>query len=216
MRKEITRIEGSDGPTAVFVAGRNKGKISLKHRIQRFINKSRRNYIGKTIKAEAHTLDQVCEYIVNVLGYREIDSNQPEYKEEYDELRASYILQYKPELLGDLAYIPDLAEYTEAAITKYLDQIKMRQEAAKKIPAEVFDIDFYKFIRKDGDNESHFIIEKTHDYIGGGASGNTQTVRRHNREFKQVYRYYGVSQEDIDKKTERFEEVVRMLAMPKR
>lgn len=216
MRKEITRIEGSDGPTAVFVAGRNKGKISLKHRIQRFINKSRRNHIGKTIKAEAHTLDQVCEYIVNVLGYREIDSNLPEYQEEYNELRASYILQYKPELLGELANIPDLTEHTEEAIKEYLNLMKSRQEVAKSIPVELFDIDFHKFIKEDGDNEAHFIIEKTKNYIGGGASGNTFTIRKHSREFKQVYRYYGVSQEDIDKKTERFEEVVRMLAMPTR
>lgn len=216
MRKEITRIEGSDGPTAVFIAGKSEGKISLKHRIQRFINKSRRNHIGKTIKADAHTLDQVCEYIVSVLGYKELDSHLPEYQDEYNELRASYILQYKPELLGELANIPDLTEHTEKAITKYLEQIKMRQEAAKKIPAEVFDIDFHKFIKEDGDNEAHFIIEKTRDYIGGGASGNNNTVRKHNREFKQVYKYYGVSQEDIDKKTERFEEVVRTLAMPTR
>lgn len=216
MKEEITRIEGSDGPTAVFIAGRNNRKISLKHRIQRFINKSRRAYIGKTIKADAHTLDQVCEYIVSVLGYKSLDSNLPEYQEEYNELRASYILQHKPELLGDLAYIPDLEEYTEETITKYLDQIKMRQEAAKKIPAEVFDIDFHKFIKEDGDNEVYFIIEKTRNYIGGGASGNNKTVRKHNREFKQVYKYYGVSQVDIDNKTDRFEEVVRMLAMPTR
>lgn len=216
MRKEITRIEGSDGPTAVFVAGRNNGKISLKHRIQRFINKSRRAYIGKNIKADAHTLNQVCEYIVSVLGYKEMDSNLPEYQEEYNELRASYILQYKPELLGELAYIPDLTEHTEEAIKEYLNLMKSRQEVAKSIPVELFDIDFHKFIKEDGDNEAHFIIEKSRNYIGGGASGNTATIRKHNREFKQVYRYYGVSQEDIDKKTERFEEVVRMLAMPTR
>lgn len=216
MRKEITRIEGSDGPTAVFVAGRNNGKISLKHRIQRFINKSRRAYIGKNIKADAHTLNQVCEYIVSVLGYKEMDSNLPEYQEEYNELRASYILQYKPELLGELANIPDLTEHTEESIKEYLNLMKSRQEMAKSIPVELFDIDFHKFIKEDGDNEAHFIIEKTRDYIGGGASGNNNTVRKHNREFKQVYKYYGVSQEDIDNKTERFEEVVRTLAMPTR
>lgn len=216
MRKEITRIEGSDGPTAVFVAGRNNGKISLKHRIQRFINKSRRAYIGKNIKADAHTLNQVCEYIVSVLGYKEMDSNLLEYQEEYNELRASYILQYKPELLGELANIPDLTEHTEESIKEYLNLMKSRQEMAKSIPVELFDIDFHKFIKEDGDNEAHFIIEKTRDYIGGGASGNNNTVRKHNREFKQVYKYYGVSQEDIDNKTERFEEVVRTLAMPTR
>lgn len=216
MKEEITRIGGADGPTAVFIAGRNNGKISLKHRIQRFINKSRRAYIGKNIKADAHTLNQVCEYIVSVLGYKEMDSNLPEYQEEYNELRASYILQYKPELLGELANIPDLTEHTEESIKEYLNLMKSRQEMAKSIPVELFDIDFHKFIKEDGDNEAHFIIEKTRDYIGGGASGNNNTVRKHNREFKQVYKYYGVSQEDIDKKTERFEEVVRTLAMPTR
>ena len=216
MKEEITRIGGADGPTAVFIAGRNNGKISLKHRIQRFINKSRRAYIGKNIKADAHTLNQVCEYIVSVLGYKEMDSNLPEYQEEYNELRASYILQYKPELLGELANIPDLTEHTEESIKEYLNLMKSRQEMAKSIPVELFDIDFHKFIKEDGDNEAHFIIEKTRDYIGGGASGNNNSVRKHNREFKQVYKYYGVSQGDIDNKTERFEEVVRMLAMPTR
>lgn len=216
MKEEITRIEGSDGPTAVFIAGRENRKISLRHRIQRFINKTRRAHIERSIKAGSHTLDQVSRYVVNVLGYREIDSQQPEYQDEYNELRASYILQYRPELLGDWVNILDLTEHTEEVITEHLEHMKLCQEAAKDIPVEVFDIDFHKFIREDGDNESHFIIEKTKNYIGGGASGDTQTVRRHNREFKQVYRYYGVTQEDIDNKTDRYEEVVRMLALPVR
>jgi len=216
MNEKITKIQGSDGPTAVFVAGKNNSKILLKRKIQRFINRTRRAHIEKTIKADAHTLDEVCEYIVSVLGYKEICPDQTEYQEDYNELRASYVLQYKPELLGDLAYIPDLTEHTEEAITEYLDKMKMRQEAAKGISAKVFDIDFQKFVKQNGDNEAHFIIEKSRNYIGGGASGNTKTVRRHNREFKQVYRYYGVSQDDIDSKSERFNDVVRTLAMPTR
>ena len=216
MKEDITRIGSLDGPTAVFIAGNNNGKISLKHRIQRFINRTRRVYIEKTIKADAHTLDEVCEYIVSVLGYKEIGSDQTEYLEEYNELRASYILQYMPELLGDLAYIPDLTEHTEEAITEYLEKMKQRQELAKGISKEVFDIDFHKFVKQNGDNEAHFIIEKSRKYIGGGASGNTKTVRSHNREFKQVYKYYGVSQYDIDSKSERFNDVVRTLALPTR
>lgn len=206
---EKNRIGSSDGPTAVFVAGRN---ITFKQKVQRFINQTRRNHIAKSIKADAHTLDEVCEYIVNVLGYRELELDKQDYKEEYDDMRASYIFQYKPKLLGDLSNIPDLTEDTEEAINEYLEMIKNRQDAAKDISKELFDIDFHKFIKEDGDNEAHFIIEKTRNYIGGGASGNTKMVRMHKREFKQVYRYYGVSQEDIDNKTERFEEVVMTLA----
>ena len=209
MTEEISKIGSSDGPTAIFVAGRN---ITFKQKVQRFINQTRRNHIAKSIKADAHTLDEVCEYIVNVLGYRELEPDKQDYKEEYDDMRASYIFQYKPELLGDLANIPDLTEDSEEAINEYLEMIKNRQDVAKDISKELFDIDFHKFIKEDGDNEAHFIIEKTRNYIGGGASGNTKMVRMHNREFKQVYRYYGVSQEDIDNKTERFEEVVMTLA----
>lgn len=62
-------------------------------------------------------------------------------------------------------------------------------------------------------NESRFVIEKNYDYIGGGASGNKHSVRKFNRDFRRVYRYYGVSQYDIDNKSERFEEVVRTLAI---
>ena len=118
--------------------------------------------------------------------------------------------------MGNLAYIPDLTEHTEEAIAEYLEKMKLRQEVAKGISKEEFDIDFHKFVKQNGDNEAHFIIEKTSDYIGGGASGNTKTVRNHNREFKQVYKYYGVSQEDIDNKSERFKEVVSTLALPVR
>ena len=85
-----------------------------------------------------------------------------------------------------------------------------------EIPVEFFDIDLHIYTKENGDNESHIIVEKTRNYIGGGASGNTRMVRRHNREFKKVYRYYGVSDEDIKNKSERFEEVVRMLALPMR
>ncbi len=100
-----------------------------------------------------------------------------------------------------MANIPDLTDHTQEVIKEYLELMKSRQEAAKEIRTEIYDIDFHKFIKEDGDNEAHFIIEKTKDYIGGGASRNTATIRKYDRKFKQVYRYYGVSQEDIDNKS---------------
>lgn len=66
MKEEITRIEGYDGPTAVFIAGRNKENIALRQRIQRFINRTRRKYIENHIKAEPHTINQVY---VTLLAY---------------------------------------------------------------------------------------------------------------------------------------------------
>ena len=216
MKEEISRIATSDGPTAVFIAGKTNGSITLRQRIHRFINRTRRKYIEEHIKAEPHTINQVCEYIVDKLGYIELSKEDSKYQEDYQEMRASYLIQYEPELLGSFAHIGDLTEQSEEAINYYLSQLKLQQEAAKKVPVEFFDIDLHIYTKENGDNESHIVVEKTRNYIGGGASGNSNTVRRHNREFKKIYKYYGVSDEDIQNKTERFEEVVRMLALPMR
>lgn len=211
MKEGNTGMKGSDGPTAVFVAGRKSGKVSLKQRIRRYVYGIRTAQVERRLKVGAHTLNQVCGYLVNELGYRELEKDHPDYQEEYEEMRASMILQYKPELLEDPAAMEDLTAHTQEAVNEYLERMKLRRESAKKIPAEVFDIDFHKFVKEEGGNESHFMVETTHHYIGGGASGNTGTVKKYQREFKQVYRYYGVTQEDMDNKTERYKEVVRML-----
>ena len=50
-----------------------------------------------------------------------------------------------------------------------------------------------------------------YDYIGGGASGK-KTIKEFDKVFKDVYRYYGVTKEDIVNKTKRYDMVVRTLA----
>ena len=56
-------------------------------------------------------------------------------------------------------------------------------------------------------------IEKRFDYIGGGSSGNKKITKRFQRIYKDIYRYYGVSNDDIKNKTERYEKVVRVLSL---
>jgi hypothetical protein len=57
----------------------------------------------------------------------------------------------------------------------------------------------------------YITIEKRFGYIGGGVSGNKKEMRRFHKIFKDVHRYYGVTGEDIQKKSKRYEEVVRAL-----
>ena len=52
----------------------------------------RKNRVEKSIKADAHTMDEVSEYIVNELGYIEVDKSEFRYKEEYREMRASFLM----------------------------------------------------------------------------------------------------------------------------
>ena len=98
-------IGGADGPTAIAVIKKNS-KLTLRQKIEKCRYKIKRACVERTIKANSHTLDEVIDYIVNVHGFTEIVND--EVRQEYEEMRASFILQYAPELLGEYATMPQL------------------------------------------------------------------------------------------------------------
>ena len=203
-------IRGADGPTAISVIKRNS-KLTLKQKIGKFKYKLKRAYVERTIKANSHTLDEVIDYIVNVHGFTEIVND--EVRQEYEEMRASFILQYAPELLGEYATMPRLKSESKEDIQAHIKQFQIRQQKAMEIPVAEFDIDFHKFQISFGDiNDNMYItIEKRFAYIGGGASGNKKEMRKFQRIYRDVHRYYGVTSEDIENKSKRYEQVVRAL-----
>ena len=203
-------IRGAEGPTAVSVIKRNS-KLTLKQKIGKFKYKLKRAYVEATIKAKSHSIDEVMDYIVNVHGFAEIVND--EVRQEYEEMRASFILQYAPELLGEYATMPRLKSESKEDIQAHIKQFQIRQQKAMEIPVEEFDIDFHKFRISFGDiNDNMYItVEKRFAYIGGGASGNKKEMRKFQRIYRDVHRYYGVTSEDIENKSKRYEQVVRAL-----
>ncbi|MBQ7955905.1 MAG: hypothetical protein IJ282_09155 [Lachnospiraceae bacterium] len=199
-----------DGPTSVFLMKRN-GKLTLRQRLEKFRYKIKRAYVEKTLKANSHSLDEVMDYIVNVHGFVEMEGEGV--RQEYEEMRASSILQYAPELLGEYATMPQLKSESEEDIREYINQSVERQKKAMEIPMEEFDIDFHKFQNSGADTNDniYIIVEKRFAYIGGGASGNKKVMRRFQKIYKDVHRYYGVTKEDIAKKSKRYEQLVRAL-----
>lgn len=205
------RIIGkSDGPTAVTVIKRNS-KLTWKQKLEKCKYKIKRAYIEHTIKAKSHSLDEVIDYIVNVHGFIELDNDEVRF--ERDELRASFIMQYAPELLGEYATMPRLKSEYKEDIEAYIKQFQVRQQRAKEVPVSEFDIDFHKFQISFGDinDNMYIIVEKRFAYIGGGVSGDKKVMRRFHRIFKDVHKYYGVTAEDIKNKTKRYEQVIRAL-----
>lgn len=203
-------IGGADGPTAVAVIKKNP-KLTLMQKLEKCRYKIKRAYIERTIKANSHTLDEVMDYIVDVHGFVEIKDD--EMRQAYEELRASFILQYAPELLGEYATMPRLKSESKEDIQAHIKQFQVRQQMAMEIPVAEFDIDFHKFqIASDDINDNMYItIEKRFAYIGGGASGNKKEMRKFQRIFRDVHKYYGVTSEDIEIKSKRYEQVVRAL-----
>ena len=209
MRKN-TIIGRADGPTSVFLIKKN-AKLTLRQKLEKCRYKLKRAYVERTIKANSHTLDEVIDYIVNVHGFVEVEGE--EVRTEYEEMRASFIMQYAPELLGEYATMPQLKSESKEDIMVHIGEFQKRQQRAMEIPIEKFDIDFHKFqIPFDDINDNKYIIiEKRFAYIGGGVSGNKKEMKRFHKIFKDVHKYYGVTREDIEMKSKRYEQVVRAL-----
>ena len=204
-------IGKSDGPTAVTVIKRNS-KLTWKQKLEKCKYKIKRAYVEYTIKAKGHSLDEVIDYIVNVHGFVELDNDKVRF--ERDELRASFIMQYAPELLGEYATMPRLKSESKEDIEEQIKQFQVRQQRAMEVPVSEFDIDFHKLqiSFEDINDNMYIIVEKRFAYIGGGVSGDKKVMRRFHRIFKDVHRYYGVTAEDIKNKSKRYEQVIRALS----
>lgn len=209
----VSVIRGADGPTSVFLLKKN-AKLTLRQKIQRTKNKIKRFYVGKPLSCESHGLDEVMEYIINRYGFVEVDKDAEEVAEEYQQMRASFIIQYAPELLGESIAYPKLKSELPEDLEVYIRQSEERMQRAMEIPSTEFDIDFHKFKKSfdDINDNMNLVIEKKYAYIGGGADGNKKVIKSFQRIYKDVYRYYGVTKEDKISKSERYKDVVRALS----
>lgn len=205
-------IGGADGPTSVFIVKEN-ARLTLRQKLERFKNKRKRVSVERKIHSGSHSLDEVMEYLVTRYGFAEIEKDSAEAAEEYRQMRASFLIQYAPELLGEYAVLPELKSELREDILSYLNQVEQQTQRAMEVPKEQFDIDFHMFrkIMNDADSMIDITIEKNYAYIGGAASGSKSMIRKFRKIEKDVYRYYGVTEEDIQKKSRRYQELVQML-----
>lgn len=205
-------IGESDGPTSVFIGGRKKKTI--KQRVHKRIFELRKSWYSLWLRPNAHTMAEVINYIKEKYGFTEVEKDTKEYIRQCDEMRASFIMQYKPELLGEYANPPKLLSRDEEGIRDFQERLKLRQQKAKEISEDEFSIDFHILRKKENENNMHIDIEARFGYISGGFSGHGKNGKRSfNKIYKDVYRYYGVTKEDIANKTKRYQELLTTLAM---
>ena len=204
----VSIIGGADGPTSVFIAGHSK-KQPLKLRIKNSIYRYKRKKVEKTIVANPHSLYETVQYAKEKYGLTETASVDREYIEQIKCLKESLILQYEPELLGEMKDIPLPDYFNEASVKEYLGKIKTRSE----MPDSVIPMDFHLYKIRIDDDFLEMEIDYTWNIFGTSYSGNKAVMKRFKRIARDLYSYYGVTEEDIRNKTKRYSSLVTNLSL---
>lgn len=220
MKKSVrayTVIGGADGPTSVFLVGKNQKGQSLhtriKHACGQYRYRRRRKKVIRKITANPHTLDEVITYITEKYNAVEVSPKNHRYMEQRKNCKASLVQKLHPELLGESWVVerPDVSD--EESVRRFLERVNQQQEKAAQVSEELFPVDYhlYHFSYK-GYGEVDVEIEKNHEFISTSSSAHKGKIKLVNRAVNDIYLYYGVSKEDIANKTERYGMLVSVLA----
>lgn len=220
--ESVSIIGGADGPTSIFLIG-NKGKRKLGERIRGFFYEKKRQRVKKKITANPHTLEELTDYLKMEYGARELSKKSRSYQEQRKSMKEALIVRYRPELLGDLAQIrfpreefsgkENISKEGKKALEEMWKKCEQRSRRAEEIPEDVFPMDFHIYeIRDLRGGRVQTGIETVWEQMGVSWSGNPKRKRQLNRVSRNIYLYYGVSEEDIKNKTERYDLLVTALS----
>ena len=207
----VSIIGGADGPTSIFIAGRAQ-KRPLKVRIRSILYRFKRKRAEKKVVAGEHTLDELVQYAKNSYNLIETNSSERKYIEQQNNLKESLILQHKPEILGEMKDIPKPNIYNEKSIREYLCKIEARREMIAEMPDNVIPMNFHLYEIRIGDDSLEMDIDYIWNIFAISYSGNKKVMKQFQKISKDLYIFYGVSEDDIKKKTERYLSLVTVLS----
>lgn len=208
----VSIIGGADGPTSVFIAGGAGQKAPLKARIRNAIYRLKRKMAEKRVTAGVHTLDELVQYAENKYHLIETDPNERKYTEQRKSLKESLILQHQPEVLGEMKEIPEPDFSNEGSVREYLSKIENRSRMIAEMSDDVIPMDFHLYEIKIGTGNFEIQIDYRWNLFSISYSGNKKVMKQFEKISKDLYRYYGVSEEDIQKKTKRYLSLVLALS----
>lgn len=208
--KAVSIIGGADGPTSIFIAGQT-GKLSLKERVSRYLYRCRRKRVEGKIKPGAHTLQEVTAYVVEKYHAVEMPEQRMSYIEQRKCLKESLIITNRPELLGDMKEISKPEVYNEDTIREFRHQIALRSEVIADMPDDVIPMDFHIYEIHVDEGWMEIAIDYLWDILECSYSRNKKVMKLLKEMAKDIYLYYGVTEEDIRNRSQRYASLITML-----
>ncbi len=207
----VSIIGGADGPTSIFIAGKDC-KVKLTTRIQNYFRKIKRNRIKKRITANPHTLEEVVQWLKQEYGAVEVLSSLHNYLEQRNSLKASLIMRHRPDLVGELMNLEPPDREDVETLKVFLEQIHEQNRMIEEIADDIFPMDFHIYEIKWAENDRIWIsVETVWQVLDGSFSGEKKTMKQLRKLFKKIYLYYGVTVEDIKNETERYKSLLGVL-----
>ncbi len=203
--KAVSIIGGADGPTSIFIVGRI-GRKTLKDRVRNYFYKCKLKRTEKKIHADGHTLNEVISYANERFMVTEVSVEEKKYIEQRKYLKESLILKHRPELLDGIEDVKMPKEWNEDSTKEFLRQSEIRSERIAEIPDNQMPMDFHLYEIRMGNGYLEMEVDYLWDILGISYSGNQ--LKKIARE---LYLYYGVTEEDIQVKSERYSSLLTML-----
>ncbi len=218
--RSISIIGGAEGPTSVWIVG--KGRHQDKNPFRRMSNflrskrytRSRRR-AEKRIRAGAHTLEETLLYIEEKYGAVQAGSAYPHYEERREQLRCTLLQKEKPELAGTLVPIPPPADFEDKdAVREWMRRVDEQAEEclrkAAAVPEEDFPFDYALYLIDQGEaGRIEIETESIRQILSISYAGSKRVLAPVTRE---IYLYFGVTKEDIQRRSERYTSLVTELA----
>lgn len=219
----VTIIGGSDGPTSVFLAGKLGGKkanplrrLRDQWRYQRL--KKRRARVMKALRPKPHTPDELVRYIKKKYHAVELAPDSKRAKEGYRNHKCSIAWKEQGERLAQMGYVSPVekspANFSDrAAVEEWHQYLQEYEEAAAGLSDSLVPMDYHIYqIRFAHGGKLEVEMEKIRGMLGVGFHAPKKKIRQMKKIQRDIYFYYGVSQEDIKNSTDRYLTLVTVLA----
>lgn len=214
----VQMIAGSDGPTSVFVAGRPYPRNffpDIRDAWQKKKQQRKKERILSQLRAEPHSLEEVVAYLYEHYPVTEYGRNHRRAKEGYRNVKAALVQKYAPELPGISLEEFKPSDFSDReAVARYLERCREYQEKAEQVSEDRFPMDYHFYeVVVEGCGEIQVEIEFVHLFFAAGCTARRGKRKAAEKVLREIYLYYGVTQEDIEKNTERMKTLMAVLLM---
>lgn len=211
-KSQVSIIGGADGPTSVFIAGHSKNR-SIRIRIKNCIYRYKRKKAEKAIVSNPHSLSETVKYAKDQYGLTETAFTDRKYIEQIKCLKESLILQHKPELLGEMKDIPTPDFSDEESIKEFWSRTEARSKMIAEMPDNIIPMNYHLYEMRIDGNSLEMGIDYTWNIFGVSYSGNKTAVKEFKKITRDLYSYYGVTENDIKNKTKRYSSLITELSL---